>query len=441
MLISFGVENFKSFGEKTEILMLPSKIQENQQHVAPDNGVAPAVLRAGLIYGHNASGKTNLIDAINYARQIVLNKSSLKEGDLFGIPQSKFTINDVTSFNFIIRINNKAYDYSFKLNKEQVLEEKLFEVEKWATLNKNRKKNPLFVREGVTVTTTCPPDSSPDFKTFMETRSVRKNQLFLNKLIDDGLRNFKKTGLGAVPFLSVYDWFSRMKIIYPDNPLGGWSRMEHDRRFAEFANNFLSNTDTGITCISIREKKFADDTFAQIYTNLKEGQTQPLFYDRRKYVQRKDGELYVKELCSEHNGQIFTMAEESRGTLRILDLIPLLFMASEKNFSDSLFLIDEMDMALHSTMSKNILFTFLNSSEMQNSSQLIATTHESALLESGRFSDDNKGVRKDELWYVFKKKNGNSMLIPLNKTQRIDKVLDKDFTSGELDRELRKLFE
>ena len=128
MLIRFSVENFLSFYAKREFNMITGKSRLHTNHIY--NSTYLSLLKSSYIYGANASGKTNFIKSISFAKECILN----------GISQTntleknyKLDINSLekpTQFEFEILIGNKIYAYGFSmmLVTKKVLEEWLVEV-------------------------------------------------------------------------------------------------------------------------------------------------------------------------------------------------------------------------------------------------------------------------------------------------------------------------
>src|SRR6266545_192905 len=79
MLINFSVENFRSFGaEQTLNLIASGKLQDHEDHCVPIGTSGKSALRAGVVYGANAAGKSNLVRAILFAQSLILGTSPLK---------------------------------------------------------------------------------------------------------------------------------------------------------------------------------------------------------------------------------------------------------------------------------------------------------------------------------------------------------------------------
>ena len=115
---------------------------------------------------------------------------------------------------------------------------------------------------------------------------------------------------------------------------------------------------------------------------------------------------------------MFEYTDESDGTKRLFDLVPILYDVGK----DSVILIDEIDRSLHTKLSQKFLEMFYENNE-DNTCQLIATTHDSNLL-------DLDLVRQDEIWFVERDESHASQLYSLNKfKERFDKKIDKEYLS------------
>jgi AAA15 family ATPase/GTPase len=127
-------------------------------------------------------------------------------------------------------------------------------------------------------------------------------------------------------------------------------------------------------------------------------------------------------LDNEGNEKLFDIDQESDGTQRLLDLAPgLLDIFS----GDKVYIIDELDRSLHPDITVSILDAFLNSdTDKSGHSQLIVTTHETNLL-------DQQLIRKDEIWFCQKNKQGESNLYSLEEYQpRFDNDIRKGYAVG-----------
>jgi hypothetical protein len=122
---------------------------------------------------------------------------------------------------------------------------------------------------------------------------------------------------------------------------------------------------------------------------------------------KEDEQVLVKQLKLEHTGKegiiaSFNLDEESDGTVRLLDFIPVFDSVVSKN---KVFVIDEIERSIHPLLIKALVEKF--SQDKQSNGQLIFTTHESSLLDQSIF-------RPDEIWFVEKDQNGCTDIYPLS---------------------------
>ena len=116
----------------------------------------------------------------------------------------------------------------------------------------------------------------------------------------------------------------------------------------------------------------------------------------------------------------FDTSDESDGTNRIIDFIPILMDLIK---GDNVFIIDEMERSLHPNLIYDLLDLFLDKAENINS-QLILASHESSLL-------TQKLLRKDEVWFTVKDNDGASRIHSLEQYNiRFDKQIRKDYLLG-----------
>ena len=137
----------------------------------------------------------------------------------------------------------------------------------------------------------------------------------------------------------------------------------------------------------------------------------------------EENDLIIKtiEFSHEKKSIYFNLKEESDGTARLLNLIEILFKVSD----DHIFVIDEIDRCLHPAMTTRIIELFLQMASERNT-QLIITSHESRLLAA-------EILRNDEICFILKNSDGESILNPLEKYQlRADKKVYAAMFDGTL---------
>ena len=428
MLIRFLVKNFLSVNHQIEFSMVKGKARLHPDHVIASAESGFKALRTGVIYGANASGKSNLIRAMVFAATFITKGVPPKQT----IPVQHFklnaqNINLPSRFEFTFEKNGVAYIYGFELDQKRIHSEWLYTLKRTGT--------PKLIFERVTT-----PDLQTEvilsgFKNLSRKdlrllnyagERTRYNQLFLNKTIEDERKELEE----------LFEWFDEnLTIIFPTSkfvPLA--VRLEQDENFLEKFRQFLKAADTGIDGIELREiepERLAvpDVVLQDMQTRLEPGSGALVYQidgaDRYLVKKNQDNELQFSMLMTTHRiegsdkVEHFELSEESDGTQRMMDLIPGLL---DLIHSERVFVIDEIDRSVHPKLSRMIIEMFLQYGRA--TSQLIVTTHESGLLDLGL-------LRRDEIWFVEKDEKGASSVYSLEEfVPRYDKDIRKDYLSG-----------
>lgn len=439
MFIGFSVSNFLSFKTTQTMSMIASKVARHKQHILMGNG--KKVLKTGLIYGANAGGKSNFIKAIDFSRDIIL--EGLEQVDLnkkyFRIDTSNYKVPGVFEYRLMTQ-SGKEYSYGIAISyaEKEIISEWLIRIEK------NGSETFVFNR-----------DINEDGENITESEIKYENreeairwQVYLEdfgKNISDSLK--KKTILSDIAersgkqvgifkeILDVYNWFQSIIILFPTSQYSGLNQMIEKENVRQFFSKMMQYFDTGIMSV---ESKQGPMDFDKIFEGIPAEYAEKLKIkisnditnesvlckvNNQIYSLKKDddGNIITTKMMQNHgNGQdLFEYADESDGTKRLFDLIPLFY---EHNGNRVIF-IDEIDRSLHINLTRRFLELFYKLTERDNS-QLIATTHDSNLL-------DLDLIRQDEIWFVERVKDQSSRMYSLNRyKERYDKRVDKEYLLG-----------
>lgn len=439
MFIGFSVSNFLSFKTTQTMSMIASKVARHKQHILMGNG--KKVLKTGLIYGANAGGKSNFIKAIDFSRDIIL--EGLEQVDLnkkyFRIDTSNYKVPGVFEYRLMTQ-SGKEYSYGIAISyaEKEIISEWLIRIEK------NGSETFVFNR-----------DINEDGENITESEIKYENreeairwQVYLEdfgKNISDPLK--KKTILSDIAersgkqvgifkeILDVYNWFQSIIILFPTSQYSGLNQMVEKENVRQFFSKMMQYFDTGIMSV---ESKQGPMDFDKIFEGIPAEYAEKLKIkisnditnesvlckvNNQIYSLKKDddGNIITTKMMQNHgNGQdLFEYTDESDGTKRLFDLIPLFY---EHNGNRVIF-IDEIDRSLHTNLTRRFLELFYKLTERDNS-QLIATTHDSNLL-------DLDLIRQDEIWFVERVKDQSSRMYSLNRyKERYDKRVDKEYLLG-----------
>lgn len=437
MLIRFSVENFLSFSDRQKFSMLPGKgILKGEHKSSRINGIS--VLKTAVLFGANASGKSNLIKAIDFGRRLVL--KGTKPEKL--IDYQKFRLNKESNnsnsrIEYEIQHKGKNYAYGFSFNHEAIEEEWLYQIgakKEIKVFERDLSKKESFDLDFITQQ--LKKDDEKQFLRFIA-KGTPNNQLFLTEI---RTRKVKENVSKIDDLLNVIDWFQNsLKIIFPDDKYNEGLKFElkQDEELLTIFEEFLSYFDTGINGVCLEKvdsenidiPKSVLDRIKEDLLNKKSENVRASILSSRNttyFLSVKDNEVVIEKFMTKHKiknsatVEKFDTSDESDGTNRIMDFIPLLMDLLK---GSNVFIIDEMERSLHPNLIYDLLDLFLSKAENVDS-QLILASHESSLL-------TQKLLRKDEIWFIVKDNFGGSHLHSLEEYNiRFDKEIRRDYLLG-----------
>lgn len=413
MLLRYIVSNFKSIGHPVEFSMLPAEGDTDERWLKTISTRAGdwEVLQRGGFFGPNASGKSSFIESVQFARDFIVN--GRRSGRGTGITQfagDLKDLNNLSKFQFTFMVNDNVYDYGFTLDRFQVYEEWLMQMNESGF-------QPLFTRTQTSIGKTeieveagiAP--ASPQQRNLADIlkESIQKkqqNQLFLNKLSENGIETAEE----------VMKWFQNIQVIFPESTYRRFPvYMLEDKEFRTFIKDKLYKLDTGIFDVSVTGEEFDLHEYAEgskVFSRIKD----ELEESQDGYVPFVGGSFLIKTAEKEKTVQMqiefdhklngekgrLKIDQESDGTIRLLDLLPMMYNPRKESY---VFFVDEVDRSLHTKLSQTLLQEFLEYNDGQ--SQVIFTAHDVNLINLEHF-------RQDEIWFIEKNSHGESMLKPMS---------------------------
>jgi len=423
MLIKFVCQNIYSINDEIEFRMFKSPTRVLKDHVYNSNNKIK-ILKSAIMYGANAAGKTNFVKAINIGRSFIFGGPN--NPNRIDIPTFKLESdeNKNSLFEFTFLSNGTCYIYGYELNQKSVVKE-------WCYKLISKKPKLLFERETLkdsTISLTkgdfAETKKEENFFAFCQD-ATRPTQLFLTTLINNNTKHFG----------DIISWFKKLTIIYPESKFGNLFTIIADNNFYQSFIEILN--DLGIDIDDFDTKKGSiDDKWLDVPQNIIDDVKKKitpkssihLLSSTGQYLifsMTDDNKIEVTKLYTQHlnfnNEKInFEIFEESDGTRRLFDLIPMLLNFKK---SDSVFIVDELDRSFHTNLSKSI-FKLFHKYTNDRPCQLIATTHDTNLMDLSIF-------RNDEIWYAKKNSFKSTELYSLYEfKQRYDKNLVKDYLNG-----------
>ena len=408
MLMRFGVANYRSIREYQEISLVASALKDAGAAPIVIDGVREPILPFLTIYGANASGKTNLLRAFAFFRDSIL-KSHRINTPTGNISRRVFALDSHSKarpcrFDCDFVVEDVRYHYGFSATDEEFEEEWLYAFPKG-----NRQK--LFSRER---------NNKISFGKNLKGKNstiaslMRPNSLFLSAAAQNGHDQL----------LVLYSYFESNwhGVVGAGVDVRKLSALVSTRGVDDRLMSFLKHADIGIKSARIEEET-APAEFERIVERF-----QNVISEEFSSSEKIQFEFQTKRPKvafghqTEGDEEFFLgLASESRGTLRLLDLIfPILNVID----NGGVLFVDEIDSSLHSLLAIRLLEAFGKSDSNRRRAQLIFTTHDTNLLCSDV-------VRRDQVWFCEKDEYGATSIYPLTdiKTRNTDN-LEKGYLQG-----------
>lgn len=403
MILRITVENLLSFKEETQISFVAGKSDKHSKQVCrAEKRDDISVLKAGIIYGANASGKSNIIKAVDILQKIALEGVPKNEVEPFKLATLG---NRPSKVEMEFKVGKKYYAYGVEFSVKGIAEEWLFETNSRSDMEVFTRKVSADGNEFTFGSFTASEEEKQLVKFI--SMSTPKNDSFLSEYI-------KRNGKGLNAITEVYRWMKEnLKIIFPKTRFEGLSiRVEKDKQFAIATKSLLDYFNTGI--VDIRRVRVAKENLelpkelvTDILAEAEPGKgivvASPSNSAIYFFESEKDRTMSIYKQNTIHKGEdnreiAFEMNEESDGSIRIMDFIPMLI---DLRLNETVYLIDEIDRSMHPMLSQKILEYYFSHLTADKDTQLIFSTHESNLLNLDL-------IRADEVWFVEKDAVGAS---------------------------------
>ena len=383
MLLEMRFSNFFSIKDEVCIDFKAGTINTAGAKELADNVFSvndETLLKVQGLFGPNASGKSSILKAALFCRQLVIDSFQNNEGVVFNYMPFKFDgyFEKPSSFYIDFITDGIEYEYSFSMTRNQILSEELY-------YHPTKRKVKIFTRDE------SKGPSKSDIYSFGEGQFVKpldvaqstgRNTLFISRASQMDREVAKK----------VYNYF-RTELLIGLPQLSGKYAVELFTKNKELILQALKMADSDITDINVKiEKKVytVPQTYLQIGRNtipsipMQQEVDEINFYTTHK--RNPDVPFHLE-------------AEESAGTIQIFNLLLLLLDVCKKGKT---LILDEFDASLHTELAQFIL-DMVNASK---SAQFLFTSHNTNLL-------DIKKMRRDQILFTNKKEDGSTEVYSL----------------------------
>lgn len=391
MLLRLSATNYLSIAETQELSLVASKLKGPEEGLISVRGTDLSVLPSAVIYGANASGKTNYVKSFNFLRGAILD-SHRRGNPEGGVPRIPFRLNSekasaTTALEVDFVIEGVRFQYGFECDDDKFTGEWLFSYPEG-------KRRRLFERSGGEV------EFGAHFKGAKKilVDLMRPNSLFISTATQNDHEELSK----IVAFFRKATFSSNVSVAKGLINNTFKKNQVDDRTIA-----FLSAIGTGITGYRQTDIEMPDNVklMAKEFSSIMRKHLGDAgFPEDGQSDNAKDVAIEFAHLGAGGETCYLGLERESSGTRRLVLLMNMVFKALDEG---SLVIIDELDASLHTHAAEQIICLFSNPSINKNGAQLIATTHDTNLLNCAC-------LRRDQIWFCEKDEVGASHIFPLS---------------------------
>ena len=393
MLIEFSVANFRSFASEQRLSLNAGRFRSDRIGAVLDtqSKSAPHLLRSLAIMGANATGKSNLIEALAFFQDFVANSAQgMQLGEKIEVVPFRLDTefaDQPSQFEIVFLCQSREYHYSFSATQLHVVAEQLHVRESGKGLKE------LFCRErkGEGYKWNVPTIAKE--LADLWSRSTRENGLFLSQAVQ----------LNSDEFAEPFQWLTKNLRIIRNGEFVSPSVTSHfikdhvDDGCKKEILNLLREADFGICDIKIQERDFHESLLpSEMSDELKKSISSEM--KGHKFVKAQ-----FEHLSRQNESVLFEYEDESDGTQQLYNMAGPLITALRHDFT---LVIDEIESSLHPYLLSLLVRSFQYPENRETKAQLIFTTHADGLLDSGL-------LERDQFWLV-EKRGGGSELFPLN---------------------------
>jgi AAA15 family ATPase/GTPase len=418
MIQSLSIKNFLSFKDEVSFSFEATKDKKLEEYHVVEAAPGVRLLKLGLVYGANASGKSNLIYAFEFLREIWEHTPKSKDDYTQVIPflLDKNTPNEPTSFRLVFYVHSMKYIYLLEINKEKILKENLvYYPGTQPALIFDR-----YINNSV---------SEIEFGAKIKISPLAREEINLKCLPNMSVfAAYNQVNISISELVPVSEWIRNgfMHVVDPNVNLIDYAENITSRNptIETKVLSFLQKADFNISGTRFKETDDELAGFKGSSSNYNDVQLNGTIIHEAeiKYLIKKKLGFMHKIINAEGKEEfyIFPKHLQSAGTLRSFGLSVVILQALKNNAFLS---IDEIESKLHPRLIEYVIENFLKDSAQ---AQLLLTTHYDGLLEE----DDL--LRKDNIWFTDKRPDGSTNLYSLSDFNAVNRIssLQKAYKYG-----------
>jgi len=398
------VKNFRSFRDEAVLNLVASTDKTNAltNLIETNNRSVPRLVRAAGIYGANASGKSNLVRALQLLRGIVAESATLQPTQELNVQPFRLdpsTEHKPTEYEVTFLREGIRYQFGFSLTPQRIMSEwlivyKTTQPANWYERTYNSETNVYDYKFG----------SHLVGARALWRDATRHNALFLSTAVQ----------LNSDQLRPIFDWITRSMVVFENGngPLPDYTVAHIARNKDLTVRNFLSSADISIDNIAITTKP---GLFQAIKFDLATGSVD------HAPAEKRDVAVATFRHSTKKGSAVFDLPDESEGTQKLFALAGPLFEIFQLG---SVLIVDELDRSLHALLVRELIGMFQDPEVNKHGAQLVFTTHDTSLL-------DGELLRRDQIWFTEKDTDQASSLFPLTDfSARKNEARERGYLAG-----------
>ena len=398
MIAEFSIENFFSIKSAQKISFEPTADAFMRDEYSYEVAAGVRLLKVGIVYGANASGKTNILKALDFFGTLVLDMPKDRNEKTGVVPfmLDDTSRNEKTKMSMTFYINGSKYILRFELDARYIYSESLIVYD-------SIRPTQLYSRSYDATTDSTTIAFGANLKLSKKSQDAISGNTINNCSV---LAAFGKSNVERTKLNDVYDYFATQvnDVLAPGMDLSGYVKKHLNKDASgdlkNFIVNFLKASDFNIEDVVVhKEEDSITPELEQLIRNA------PIDNEAKAEILRK-GKITNTELTFRHKAGegVYDLSEkyESNGTIRFMGLAVILYFLLKTN---RFVPIDEVETSIHYELLAYFIKVFLANSN--GTSQLLLTTHDINLL-------NEDFIRRDTIWFTDKDEGGESKIVRLS---------------------------
>ena len=398
MIAEFSIENFFSIKSAQKISFEPSADVFMRDEYSYEVATGVRLLKVGIVYGANASGKTNILAAFDFFKTLVLDMPKDRNEKTGVVPfmLDDTSRNEKTKMSMTFYINGSKYILRFELDARYIYSESLIVYD-------SIRPTQLYSRSYDAATDSTTIAFGANLKLSKKSQDAISGNTINNCSV---LAAFGKSNVERTKLNDVYDYFATQvnDVLAPGTNLSGYVKAKLEKDDAgdlkNFIVNFLKASDFNIEDMVVhKEEDSITPELEQLIRNA------PIDNEAKAQLLKK-GKITNTELTFKHKAGegLYDLSEkyESNGTIRFMGLAVILYFLLKAN---RFVPIDEVETSIHYELLAYFIKVFLANSN--GTSQLLLTTHDINLL-------NEDFIRRDTIWFTDKDEGGETKIVRLS---------------------------